>query len=184
MIVAAGFQPGPGFRLGARLLHDIVDQLVDRRLLHSRLVGRRPGFDHAVDLFVVDERSLDAARFDAVGTHEQHIAAPEQFFGAGLIHDHPRVGLGSGGKGHASGEVGLDQTGDHVDRRALGGHDEVDARGARELRQTHQLLLHFDRRGHHHIGQLVEYDDPVGQRLFGARPAVVRRDVARARRLE
>ena len=56
----------------------------------------------------------------------------------------------------------------------------MDADGARELGEPHQLLFHLDRRGHHHVGQLVEHHDPVGQRVVGADLLVIGGDVARA----
>ena len=67
-------------------------------------------------------------------------------------------------------EVGLDHAGDHVDRRALRGEHQVDADGARHLRQARDRLLDLGRRGEHEVGQLVDQHDDVRQRLERRRP--------------
>ena len=108
VVVAARFQRCLRLRFGARLLHDILDQLVDARLFHIWLGRRGPSLDHTIDLLVGDVRALDAARLDGVGAHVEHVAATEQLFGAGLIHDHAGVGLRGGGEGDAGREVGFD----------------------------------------------------------------------------
>ena len=66
---------------------------------------------------------------------------------------------------HAAGEVRLDRAGQDVDRRPLGGDDEVDADGARHLRQARDRGFDVGRRDHHQVGELVDDDDVVRQRL-------------------
>ena len=43
----------------------------------------------------------------------------------------------------------------------LGGEDEVDAHGARHLRQVADRVLDLGGAGHHEVGQLVDDDDDV-----------------------
>ena len=62
-------------------------------------------------------------------------------------------------------DIRLDQAGDHVHRRALGGQDQVHAGGARLLRQAGDQLLHLLADDHHHVGEFVDDDDDVRQRL-------------------
>jgi hypothetical protein len=66
---------------------------------------------------------------------------------------------------HAGRDVGLDQAGDHVHRRPLGGQDQVDAGRARLLGQAGDQLLDLLADHHHQVGQLVDDDDDVGQPL-------------------
>jgi hypothetical protein len=66
---------------------------------------------------------------------------------------------------HAGRDVGLDQAGDHVHRRPLGGQDQVDAGRARLLGQAGDQLLDLLADHHHQVGQLVDDDDDVGQAL-------------------
>ena len=162
------------------VLGQVAERVVHRlaRLRGGLLPG--PGPDHALDLGVVDECALRPDGAEGVAAHVEHVALAEQLFSAGLVHDHAGVGAGGGGEGDAGREIGLDQAGDDVDGGALGGDDQVDAGGAGELREADELLFDVDRGGHHHVGELVEHDDPVGHRLGGRGQRVVGGDVARA----
>ena len=71
------------------------------------------------------------------------------------------------------GNVGLDEAGDHIDRRPLGREDEVDAGGARFLREPRDQLLDLLADHHHQIGQLVDHHDD--QRHLVQRLGVLRR---------
>ena len=79
-----------------------------------------------------------------VGAHrqEQPVTLTDQLLGARLVQDHPAVGQRRGGEGQPRRHVGLDQTGDHVDRRTLGGQHQVDAGGPRELGDPDDGVLH------------------------------------------
>ncbi len=68
------------------------------------------------------------------------------------------------------GHVGLDHAGDHVDPRRLGGQHEVDADGARLLREPDDRVLDVGRRDHHQVGELVDHAQDVGQRLLRRAP--------------
>ena len=63
-------------------------------------------------------------------TLEEHIAAAEQALCAWLVQNHAGIDATGDGEGDARGEVGLDQTGNHIDGRPLRGDDEVDTGGA------------------------------------------------------
>ena len=56
----------------------------------------------------------------------EHVTVTEQLLGAALIEDGARVNLARHLEGHARRDVGLDQTGDHVHRRTLGGENQMD----------------------------------------------------------
>ena len=64
-------------------------------------------------------------------------------------------------------EVGLNGAGDDVDRGPLGGHDEMDARGARHLRQPLDRALDILAGDHHEVGHFVDDDHDIGQFVEG-----------------
>ena len=70
-------------------------------------------------------------------------------------------------------DVGLDDTGDHVDRRALRGDHEVDADRAGHLGDAADRVLDVARRDHHQVVELVDDDEderqPRGTRRSRAR---------------
>ena len=69
-------------------------------------------------------------------------------------------------KGDARGHIGFDQTRNHINAGALGGQNQVNARGAGFLRQARNQLFDFFADHHHQIGQLVDDDDDMRQRLL------------------
>ena len=120
--------------------------------------------DDLLDFVVRDERTVDALDASAAG-HVEHVAHAEQLFGALLAEDGAAVDLRRDLEGDAGREVGLDRAGDDVDRRTLRRHDEVDAGGARHLRQTLHGAFDVLAGDHHQVGHLVDDDDDVGHRL-------------------
>jgi hypothetical protein len=62
-------------------------------------------------------------------------------------------------------EVGLDRTGDDIDRRTLRRHDDVDACGTRHLREALDCALDVLAGDHHQVGHLVDDDDDIGHWL-------------------
>ena len=159
-------------RLGDEMVHVV-------RLEVAETVVCPPG-DDAVQLSVGYEGALETLRLGGVGWHEQHIAAAQQLLGAASVQDRSRVDLRGDGEGDSCGEVRLDEAGDNVYGRPLGGDDQVDARGAGELGQAAYLPLHLERRRHHQVGQLVDDYHPVRDLVGGARALVKRLDVAHA----
>ena len=100
-----------------------------------------------------------------VRREEEHVSQPEQLVGAPGVEDDPGIDLGRDAEGDAAAEVVLDRAGDDVDRRPLGGHDEVDADGPGQLGQAGDAALDLLGADHHQLGQLVDDDDDVGERL-------------------
>ena len=64
-----------------------------------------------------------------------------------------------------AGQVRLDEAGDDVDRRPLRRENQVDADGARHLREPRDRLLDLVARDHHQVGELVDDDDDEAERL-------------------
>ena len=118
--------------------------------------------DDLLDFVLRDERPVDAGDAAAAG-HVEHVALAEQLLGALLAEDRAAVDLARHLERDAGREVGLDGAGDDVDRRPLGGHDEMDACGARHLRQALDRALDVLAGDHHEVGHLVDDDDDVGQ---------------------
>jgi hypothetical protein len=90
---------------------------------------------------------------------------PSSLLGAHFAEDGAAVDFRGDLKRDTGREVRLDGAGDDVDRRTLGGENDVQAGGARHLREA--LHRAFDvLAGHHHqVGHFVDDDDDVGQRI-------------------
>ena len=118
--------------------------------------------DDLLDLVLRHERAVDAGDAAAAG-HVEHVALAEQLLGALLAEDGAAVDLARHLERDPGREVGLDGAGDDVDRRPLGRHDEMDAGGARHLRQALDRALDVLAGDHHEIRHLVDDDDDIGQ---------------------
>ena len=105
---------------------------------------------------------MDAGDATAAG-HVEHVAAAEELLGAAFAEDRAAVDLRGDLKADPGREIRLDRAGDHIDRRALRRHDDVDAGGARHLRQTLDRRLDVLAGDQHQIGHLVDDDDDQRQ---------------------
>ena len=81
----------------------------------------------------------------------------------GLVEDDPAVGERRDREGEPGGDVRLDDPGDDVDRRSLGGDDEVDPDRPRHLGDPADRLLDVAGGHHHEVVQLVDDDEDVRQ---------------------
>ena len=70
------------------------------------------------------------------GRHVQHIAHAEQLFGTLFAQNGTAVDFGSDLKADTGREIGFNRAGNDVDGRPLGGHDQMQAGGARHLGQA------------------------------------------------
>ena len=111
--------------------------------------------DHLVDLGFRDPGALDTHGLGGTHRQEQGVALADQLLGARLVQDHAGVGDGGGGERHAGGHVGLDQAGDDVDGRALGGQHQVDAGGTGQLGDADDRVFDVARGHHHEVGEFV-----------------------------
>ncbi len=91
---------------------------------------------------------------------------PQQLFSAGHIQDHAGIDLTGHSKTDAGRKVRLDQAGDDVHAGALGGDNEMDAGRPCHLGNAANDSFHGFGRGHHQVGQLINEDDDVRQRLL------------------
>src|SRR2546423_5089178 len=141
----------------------LCDGLVVDGLAALRLDVR----DDLADLVLVEVRAVHAQKARRTGREEEHVAATEELLRAVRVNDRARVNLLRDAEGDARGEVGLNQSGDDINRGALRREDEVYADGARHLRESSDGLLNVAAAGHHQIGELVNDDDDVGESLPG-----------------
>ena len=91
---------------------------------------------------------------------------PSKLLGPHLAQDGPAVDLGGDLETDPGREVRLDRPGDHVNRRALCRHDQVNARCPRHLSQTLDAGFDLFACDHHQVGHLVNDDDNEGH-FFG-----------------
>src|SRR5919106_1552410 len=141
------------------------------RRLEQRLVqvllALAPGLlDEESDLVLGDESALDALETGGPERLEEHVALAEEALGATAVEDHAAVRLAGDREGDPRGHVRLDHSGDHVHRGALRGQHEVDADGAGLLREADDGVLDLLGGDHHQVGQLVDDDEQVRQRLL------------------
>ena len=92
----------------------------------------------------------------------QHVAAPKQRLGAIGVENRSRVDLRRHPERDAGREVGLDQSRDHIHRRALGCEHQVNADRPRHLGEPRDRFLHVAGIEHHEVRQLVDDDHDVG----------------------
>ena len=78
--------------------------------------------------------------------------------GAVGIENRARIDLGRDAIRNAGREVRFDQSGDDIDRRALGRQHQMNADGARHLRQTRDRIFDFMAGSHHQVGEFVDDD--------------------------
>ena len=123
------------------------------------------GLDDGLDFVVGDEGSLRTYEAGGAWGREEHVAAANEGIGTLGVEDGAGVDLRGDLEGDARGKVGLDDAGDDVHRRALGGDDEVDAGGAGELGEARDGGFDFRGRDHHEVGEFVDDRDDVGQAL-------------------
>ena len=134
--------------------------------------------DDRRDLVLGDEGALHTDRLVRAHRQEQPVALADQLLGARLVEDDPAVGERRGREGEPRGHVRLDQTGDHVDRRPLGGEHQVDAGRAGQLGDADDRVLDVARRDHHQVGQLVDDHQQIRVRRELALAALRRLDLA------
>ena len=108
---------------------------------------------------------MHAVRQRCARRQVQHVAVAQQRFCTGLIQDGARVDLGADLERHAGRDIGLDQAGDHIHGRALGGQNEVDAGRTCLLCQARNELFDLLADDHHHVGEFVDEDDNERQRF-------------------
>src|ERR1039458_246723 len=155
-------------RVGGFSIHR--DVLVARRGDEERLVVLRrrlllPAIHDAADFRLGDEGPVEADEARRSRRKEQHVALAQQVLGAHAVEDGARIHPGGHAEADPRGEVRLDDAGDDVHAGALRGQHQVHADGARHLRQARDAFLDVAALEHHEVGQLVDENHDVGQRL-------------------
>ena len=106
---------------------------------------------------------MHTRRNRSTGRQEQHIAVAQQRFGSTLVKNHARVHFCGNLESDTCGNIGLDQSGNDIDRGALRGQDQMDAGSPGLLRQPSDQFLDFFADYHHQVGEFVDDDDDEGQ---------------------
>ncbi len=124
---------------------------------------------------------MDASGSGVPGSQEEGVALAQELFAPAAIQDRAAVDLRVHAVREARGQVRLDDAGNDVDARPLGGEHQMDAHGAGLLGDAGDALLHLRAADHHEVRQLVDDHHHVGQGLQEGgtvRPTGVRRAVA------
>ena len=116
-------------------------------------------------LFIRYKRALHTQRLARADGRVEHIAHADELFRAGGIKNDAALKRGRDRKGDAARDVRLHEAGDDIGRRALRRNDEVHTRSAAHLRHAADALLHLFGGAEHEVGQLVDDDDDLRQRL-------------------
>ncbi len=111
------------------------------------------------------------------GRQIEHVAVSQQLLRAHLVENGARVDLGRYLECDPTRNIGLDEPGDDVDRRALRGKDQVNAGSACLLREACDQFLDLLAGDHHEIGQLIDDHHDQRQRFQCRRCVIVRRRV-------
>ena len=109
-----------------------------------------------MDFFIAHKSAVHTSGYGRAGWQVQHIAVTQQRFGAHLIKNSARINPRRHLKGNARRNIGLDESGNYINGWALCRQNQVNARGARLLRQARDQFLHFLADDHHQIGQLID----------------------------
>ena len=147
-----------GTLLAARLL-----QGGDELGVVYRLALPFDGSGHLANLRLRDVGAVDALRLGAAGRQEQHVSVAQEPLGANSIENRAGVDTRGDLKRKAGGEIGLNQAGDHINRRPLRGQDQMNARGPPHLGQAGDRLLDLPTDGEHEVSQLIDYNNEIGQ---------------------
>ena len=112
---------------------------------------------------IPDESAVDAIRQCGAWWQVQHIAMTQQLLRAHLIKNGARVYPRGDLESHPCRNIGLDQTGNHIHRRPLGGQHQVNSSRPRLLRQAGNQFFDLLADDHHHVGKFVDHYDDIGK---------------------
>ena len=121
--------------------------------------------DDALYLLVGNESTLRALEFGGARRQVEHVALANELVGALGVEDDAGVERGGNLEGDAAGNVRLDDAGDHIGARRLGGDDEMDAGRAGFLGDPGDAHFHIRRGGLHEVGELVDQHNDVGETI-------------------
>src|SRR2546426_4849344 len=137
---------------------------IDARARSRRLCGMRLVPVHEAFGFVGrDEGPLHAEQLALAGRQKQHVPVPEHGLGAVLVEDGTAVDLGRDPKRDAAREVRLDEPGDDVHRRTLGGEHQVNADRPSLLRECGERRFDLALHREHQVRELVDDEHDVGE---------------------
>ena len=108
---------------------------------------------------VPDECPMDAVRQRGARRQVQHIAMTQQLLSTHLVQDGARIHTRGDLESHPRRNVGLDQAGNDIHRRPLGGQHQVNSGRPCLLRQAGDQFFDFFADDHHHVGKLVNHNN-------------------------
>ena len=122
-------------------------------------------FDRFANLGFPDPGALHTNGTRLSHRQEQRIALSDQGLGACRIEDHARIRRRRGRECQARRDIRLNQAGNHIDRRTLGGEYQMHAGGASQLGDALDRAFDIVLRDHHEVCHLVDNHQQV--RVWG-----------------
>src|SRR5215469_3388133 len=139
--------------------------------------------DDLANLLLGDKSVLQPDRLARAHRQEKRVTLTDKLLGTGLVKNDPAIGKARSREREPRWDIGLNQAGDHIDTRPLGREHKVDARGAGELGNADDRVLHVAWRDHHQVCKLVHDHEQVGVRRVDALAAGRRGDAPGSDRL-
>src|SRR5215471_2576706 len=95
-----------------------------------------PELNHGSNFFFCDKWSMQSMHPRRSGGQIKHVTAAQQSFGSVGVEDSPRIYFCRHPERDSGREIGLNKSGDYIDRRPLGCKHEMDSYGAGHLCQS------------------------------------------------
>ena len=144
------------------------------RHYYKYLKGEKTSTLSLIHIFIVaDKAALYPDGLLAADGGKQHITAPQQLLSAAHIQNRPRIHLRRDGQGNPAWNIRLNQPGNNIHRGPLRGNHQMHSSGTGHLGEAADGILHFIRRRHHQVRQLVHNNDYLRHMQHGL-PLVIR----------
>ena len=92
----------------------------------------------------------------------QQVATTNQLVGTTAVENGARIDFRGHPESNPCGEVGFDDPRNDIDRRALGGDNQMNPNGTGQLGQASDRGLYFFSRSHDQVGKLIHHQNNVG----------------------
>lgn len=154
-------------------------------ILEHRRIDRALDMIHdTLDLFCLDENSLETSRRHRACREIQHITTTEEILCPDLIENGSRIDIRCDSEGNTGWDICLDESRDDIDGWSLGREDEVESDGSSLLSNSCDSSFDFLLvPTHHEVSELIDDDNDHGHSILGSDFCIVFFEVADTHRL-